>query len=44
MSRVVEALEASSKPVVVNCERPPPVNVAGHMVNGQLFVIVNVDE
>ncbi|MCI34028.1 hypothetical protein A2U01_0055246, partial [Trifolium medium] len=42
MLRVVEAFEASSKPVEVDCECPPPVSVAGHMVNGQLFVIVNV--
>jgi hypothetical protein len=37
-------LEGSLKPVEVDCELPHPVSVAGHMVNGQLFVIVNVAE
>lgn len=39
-----EALEVSSKPVEGNCEVPPPVRVAGHIVNAQLFVTVNVAE
>lgn len=43
-SIVDEALEVSSKPVEGNCEVPPPVRVAGHIVNAQLFVTVNVAE
>lgn len=39
-----EAFEVSSKPVEGSCELPPPVRVAGHIVNAQLFVTVNVAE
>lgn len=34
----------SAKPVEDNCGVPPPVRVPGQIVNGQLFVKVNVAE
>ena len=40
-SIVFDACEASSNPVVDGCD-PSPVNAAGQIVMGQLFLIVNV--
>ncbi|KAF7835620.1 ABC transporter G family member 15-like [Senna tora] len=41
-SRVNEAFGDSTKPIEGNCGMPPPVRVPGQIVNGHLFVKVNV--
>lgn len=41
-SMELDPVDSSSKPVFDSWAAPPPVNVAGQIVSGQLFVIWNV--